>query len=214
LAIFNRVGGPRQNFIVSTRSAAAEFNRVGLDRNLAKSTLAQIWAYSDELALDEIWPFWPSRLRPKFGRIQPSMPRPKFGKIQLSWSRPKFCRVDPSPNLVVLSRVNPKWNFAIFSWAKPNWNFFESILPQMWPYSATSSLTKIRSYAAKFYRIGPNRNLDIFGWVDPNRNSFEFGQVDPNQNSAEFDQSFSKFDCVGAKDIGFRKFNINFFYKK
>ena len=92
-----------------------------------------------------------------------------------------------------------------------------------------SSPTKIGSYATKFYLVYLDWNLDIFGLVGlpieirptPTKIRLsrprpkvlqvgvmlKFDQVGPDQNSA-------KFDHVGSKDTSFKKFNLNFFYKK
>lgn len=139
--------------------------------------------------MDEIWP---SRPRPRFGRIQPN---------RLRKNSIKFSPLDQEENLAELALAQI-WQNSVESAPREIWPFWlswsrlkfdniqpthtdrnstDSALGQIWSYSTKSTTIELRSYLAmlvlikiksswpqpKFGRVGLDLNLAVFGRVVP-----------------------------------------------
>ena len=209
------------------RPNLAVFSRVGFDRNLAKSTISQIWSFSAKLVPDKILPFRLSWSWPKFGCIQLNRLWPKLDRIQSSCPWPKFGRVDLSPNLAVFDRVKPRQNCAVFSWVDWDWNFvvfsqggrtkFVHIQPDRPLSMNLIESTPIKFWLSrpwpkcdyflpsqlwpKFGRIRRNQPWPKFSWIQSSWFRPKFFEIGPDPKLVAFDQVIPNWNSVVCGQI-------------
>ena len=150
------------------------------------------------------------------GQIFLSQPEPKFGHIQPSQPRPKFCWVFPDPNFLVFGHVVLDKNLTEFYRVSLNQNlyiFAESISTEIHSNLVESTLTKIRSNLTK---STTKKILLVLTKIQTSQPRPKVNRVRLmlKFDHVGLDQNYAKFDRVDPKDASFRKFILNFFYKK